>query len=333
VPASDTEAHALIASALEGGSRIRSIVHDLSSFSHVDEGRQIALDVKQLLDSSIRMAESEIRYRARIVRDYQDVPPVVANDSRLGQVFLNLLVNAAQAIPEGEQETNEIRVATFQDEAGHVIVELADTGVGIRAEMLDKIFDPFVTTKPKGVGTGLGLYICRNIVNSLGGELSVTSSAAGSTFRVRLPAGLAAPQQGEASSAAVAPTPSRIRILVIDDEPSIVSTMERLLSPHHVEVARSGREAITALSNHDYDLAFCDLIMPDLTGMDVYTHLKTYRAGKEVCLVFMTGGAFTERARRFLATVPNEVLEKPFSLRAIEDIVARVSGIGGPGPG
>jgi PAS domain S-box-containing protein len=185
----ESDTCAMIAAALEGARRIRSIVSDLSTFSHVGEGRKVLLDVRQMLESSIRMAKNEIRFRARVVRDYGDVPPLLASDSRIGQVFLNLLVNAAQAIPEGDADANEIRVATRTDERGSVVVEVSDTGAGVPADMVEKIFDPFVTTKPRGVGTGLGLYICRNIVRSLGGEIAVEGRASGgSTFRVTLPA-------------------------------------------------------------------------------------------------------------------------------------------------
>ena len=323
VPATDDVSRARIASALEGGERIRSIVRDLSSFSHVGEGRQVALDVHQLLESSIRMADNEIRYRARVVRSYGEIPPVIANDSRLGQVFLNLLVNAAQAIPEGDRDANEIRIATLQ-EPGYVVVTVADTGAGIPADMIDRIFDPFVTTKLQGAGTGLGLYICRNIVTSLGGEISVVSRPGETEFRVRLRAATSA--VSDVSPIAVASPParslSRLRILIADDEPAIVSLMRGFLGAHHIDVASSGREAITALSTTDYDVAFCDLLMPDLTGMDVFAHLSAHHPDRTGCLVFMTGGAFTDRAKQFLATVPNEVMKKPFSLQELERIVA-----------
>ena len=324
LPLIDADARDSITSALEGAERIRSIVRDLSSFSHVGQGRLVALDVHQLLESSIRMADNEIRFRARVVRSYGDVPPVTANDSRLGQVFLNLLVNAAQAIPEGDREANEIRVTTFE-EPGHVVITVADTGAGIPADMIDKIFDPFVTTKLQGVGTGLGLYICRNIVNSLGGEITVTSGPGGSTFRVRLRAGRFSASRARPVSDAAAPAqpPSRLRILVVDDEPAIVDLMRRCLAGHDTDVASSGREAIAALSARDYDLAFCDLLMPDLTGMDVFAHLSAHHPDKVGCLVFMTGGAFTDRAKQFLATVPNSVIAKPFSIEDLERVVAR----------
>ncbi len=317
-----TEARAKewIASALEGGERIRTIVSDLGSFSHVGEGPRAPLDVSLLLDSSIRMADNAIRYRAKVIRDYRATCPVVANDARLGQVFLNLIINAAQAIPEGASDAHAITLAT-RDDGNWVVVEITDTGVGIPPELRDKIFDAFVTTKPRGVGTGLGLYICRAIVDSLGGALTVEATGGrGATFRVRLPASRT--RSEPAPPPAVVVKPPRLRILVVDDEPSIVKVMQSFLATHQVTVARSGREAIRAFASEQFDVAFCDLIMADLTGMDVYAHLAEHQPGREACLVFMTGGAFTDRAQQFLDSVPNRVVAKPFALRAIEEIVA-----------
>src|SRR6185369_5616771 len=129
-----------------------------------------------------------IRHRASLVKALAPAPLVEANESRLGQVFLNLLINAAQAIPDGAADRHRIRVSTGTDAAGRAVVEIADTGAGIPAESLGRIFEPFYTTKPVGVGTGLGLSICRNLVQAIGGEISVESTpAVGSTFRVTLP--------------------------------------------------------------------------------------------------------------------------------------------------
>lgn len=142
-----------------------------------------------MLELSINMAFDEIRHRARLVKDYGDAPPVEADDARLGQVFLNLLVNAAQALSDGGAGAHEIRVVTSTDAEGKAVVEVRDTGPGIAPEALERIFDPFFTTRPVGVGTGLGLSICHNIVTGMGGEITVASRPGhGTTFRVVLPA-------------------------------------------------------------------------------------------------------------------------------------------------
>jgi signal transduction histidine kinase len=123
------------------------------------------------------------------VRDLQPVPMVKANESRLGQVFLNLLLNAAQAIPDGAAAEHEIRIRTRTDGLGRVLVEVSDTGRGIPEELRARIFDPFFTTKPPGQGTGLGLAIAQGIAADHGGRIEVISRLGkGSIFRVVLPA-------------------------------------------------------------------------------------------------------------------------------------------------
>jgi PAS domain S-box-containing protein len=178
--------------ALEGGERVRRIVQDLHTFAR-HSNRRGPVDIHRVLDLAINIASNQIRYRATLVKDYADIPPVQGDESRLGQVVLNLIVNAAQAIPEGRPSENEIRVTTRQDSAGRVVLEVRDTGSGIPHEIRSRVFDPFFTTKPIGSGTGLGLSICHGIVTSLGGEISVESTLGkGTTFRVVLPVAPAA---------------------------------------------------------------------------------------------------------------------------------------------
>ena len=147
------------------------------------------LDVREVLGSALKLVSSQLRHRARVTQDFQDVPPVKACEARLVQVFLNLLVNAAQALPEDRAEENEVRITTALDLDGRVRVEVSDTGAGMRPEVIERVFEPFFTTKPIGMGTGLGLPICRNIVETHGGSISVHSELGkGSTIRITLPA-------------------------------------------------------------------------------------------------------------------------------------------------
>ncbi len=170
-----------------GMTRIRAIVRGLRLFSTPEVEPHAPVDVRDVLKATIPMLEPEIRARARFVTEYDDVPRVDANEARLGQVFLNLLLNAAQAVT-GRVEDNEIRVRV-RNAPPQVIVEVHDTGSGIPEDIRGRIFEPFFTTKPVGVGTGLGLSICHGIVRSLGGELTFeTEDNRGSVFRVALPA-------------------------------------------------------------------------------------------------------------------------------------------------
>jgi PAS domain S-box-containing protein len=186
-PVSDAAREAL-GRALEGVDRVRTIVRDLQTLSRADEHTVQDVDLRAALDATLTLAESEISRRARIVRDYRDVPAARVNAARLGQVILNLVVNAVEAMPDRSPETNELVLRTRSDARGRAVIEVADNGEGIAGEVVDRIFDPFFTTKPNGHGTGLGLAICHQIVAEAGGEIAVESTPGkGSTFRVILP--------------------------------------------------------------------------------------------------------------------------------------------------
>lgn len=173
---------------LQGAGRIRDIVQDLRVFSRVEEERQNAVDVVAVIESTIRIAWNEIHHKARLEKDLRAVPPITGSMSRLGQVILNLMVNAAQAIPEGDANNHEIRVVTRQSDNGDVVIEIADTGSGIPEAIRDRIFDPFFTTKPVGVGTGMGLSIVKTLVISMRGSIEVESPVSGGTvFRATFP--------------------------------------------------------------------------------------------------------------------------------------------------
>ena len=310
--------------ALEASERLRDIVRDLKIFSRTPETSLGPVDIQRILESSLRMAWNELKHRARVVRKFQPVPLVHGDESRLGQVFLNLVINAVQAMEEGHAGTNTITISTALDSRGRVEVEVADTGSGMSPEVLAHLFTPFYTTKPVGVGTGLGLSICNRIVQALGGEIMVESEAGkGSNFRVFLPA----------SDAAGTPRrPSRIRrpiaslsarILAIDDEPIVGTALKRVMGKdNEVVTETSARKALQRIRDGEhFDLILCDLMMPDMTGVDFYNELRSFAPERAADIVFMTGGAFTPKARSFLETVNNERLEKPFDMTTLKNLV------------
>ncbi|MDD9943008.1 MAG: response regulator [Myxococcales bacterium] len=313
----------LLAQADDGAERVRVIVRDLKSFSRADDGSEATRDVHRVIDGSISMAWNEIRHRAQLVKRYGDLPAVAGSEARLGQVFLNLLVNAAQSLPVGQAADNRITVAT-RLEGPTAIIEFSDTGPGIPDDVKNRIFDPFFTTKPVGVGIGLGLSICHNIVSNAGGELKVSSTPGrGSTFTVVLPLA-ARPVAAIVKQLSTPPTPppTGARILIVDDEPSVARALQRALRNHDVAVALSGREALQLLSEPPrFDIVFCDLMMADMSGMDLFAAVKERDPGMEDHFVFMTGGAFTERAKDFVATVDNQLLEKPFDIHKVQALV------------
>ena len=317
-----------------GAQRVRAIVGDLRTFSRADDEVMSNVDVRQVLDSSIRMAAVQLRQRATIVKNYDEVPFVIANESRLGQVFLNLVVNAAQALPEGLPSENRIVLSTRED-GESVVVEVADTGSGIPADVLPRIFEPFFTTKKVGQGTGLGLSICRRIVAQLGGDIAVTSGSSGTIFVLRLPR---APAESERLvRAATAPRESRDlqgrrgRILCVDDEPALGLALKRVLVPEHdVEVMTSARDALDLVkSGERFDVLLCDLMMPTMTGMDLHRELSILDPDLARKMVFLSGGAFTARAREFLDAVPNARLEKPVGIDALRAAIDEMLATGG----
>jgi signal transduction histidine kinase len=309
--------------AREGSERIRVTTRDLRVFCRTEDTAPVAVDVTRVIESAISMAWNEIRHRAHIVRDFQPVPSVRANESRLGQVFLNLLINAAQAIEDGDPIRHEVRVSTVAGESG-VVVEIADSGKGMGPEVLEQLFQPFFTTKPIGVGTGLGLSICRGIVEELGGEISVASQIGrGTTVRVLLPASQAMPTPRQSNP--VPPSPRRARVLVIDDEPALCQIVKRVLSPEHEVVINSdARVALKLLMTEPaFDVVLCDLMMPEMSGMDF--HAKLVETAPEIAerVIFLTGGAFSSRAAQFLDRVTNLRLDKPFDPALLRKAVAR----------
>ena len=314
----------------EGIGRIEAVVGSLNKISGLDDGPEEAIDIRALLDEVIDVAGHELRHRAQLVTDHHPVPKIRGRKGALQQVFLNLLLNAAQAIPEGEAHLNEICVLTRQDSAGKVVVEVLDTGAGIPPESLERIFEPFFTTRPAGQGLGLGLTVCKDIVTSLGGDIAAQSTLGhGATMRVILQ-----PMEHAAEVMPRAPSPDpsaptyrmdpdvRARVLIIDDDRPVAAALALALDPHEAVVAGSGREALELLRrDSDFDLILCDLMMPEVTGMDVHEAFRLVDPQLVDRFVFMTGGAFTPRAQKFLANVANKVLEKPFSPSELLQIV------------
>jgi len=304
----------------------------LRTFARADEGTRGPVDVRAALEAALNIAGNEIRQKATLVRDYEPVPPVDANPNRIEQVLLNLLLNAVQALPSPEMPGQEIR-ATLRSSADQVAIIIEDTGSGIPEPLLGKIFDPFFTTKPVGVGTGLGLPICRSIVRGLGGEITVQSRLGeGSQFTVTLPASRAPVPEPEARShPASVPPPRRGRILVVDDEISVARTLKALLeNEHDLTLAHSGAEALAALCAAPgvrFDAIMCDLMMPGISGMELFERIRREYPGLERRIVFMTGGVSMVRAREFLATSPNLTFEKPFDFdrlrRTLRELVER----------
>ncbi|HEX9242480.1 MAG TPA: ATP-binding protein [Anaeromyxobacter sp.] len=312
----DEALHALD-DALEGAERMRIILRDLRTLARPDDRVSGSVDVRAVLEHAAAVASIELRGRARLVWDVGDVPAVRGTDGRLGQVFMNLLVNAAHAIPEGNPDAQMIRLSAARHGEGGVVIAVQDTGVGIPAENLLRVFDPFFTTKPAGLGTGLGLWVCQNIVTTLGGRIEVESEVGrGTTFRVHLPAAEAEPARAGLAAPGVAP---RWRVLVVDDEPLVAAAVRRQLAPdHEVDAASGAADALGRLAACKFDAVICDVGLEGASGVDLLEQIRRRdpELGSRVLLV--TGGmasAVAERVERCGA----RCLHKPFGRRQLRE--------------
>jgi two-component system cell cycle sensor histidine kinase/response regulator CckA len=309
-----------LADVLDGGHRVARIVKDLRSLSR-GEGESLGpVDLEHTISKALQMVGGQLRLRAQVVRRSSGATNVIGNEPRLVQVFVNLLVNAVQALPDGHAHEHTIEVSTRRDPSGEVVATVSDTGCGIPAAVRARIFDPFFTTKAVGVGTGLGLSIVHNMIRQMKGRIEVTSvEAAGTTFSIRLPAA-AAPVAAPALAAPAGGGVDRSRILVIDDEPQVCEAVLRLLSAtHEVITLRSGRTALDRMAGGErYDLILCDLRMPDMSGAELAQRVGCEFPDLRTRMMFMTGDA-EDALRAGLSPM----LEKPFTRHDLGDFIAR----------
>lgn len=318
------EIRALIDNVSRGTARVSAIVRDLKAFSRDGENERAPVDLEQTLSSAVRMVQHEIAPRARLTRETQGMPMVLGSAGKLEQVFVNLLMNAVQALPE--ERIGHIVLRAYAD-ATHAHVQVKDDGIGIAPENVHRAFDPFFTTKPVGVGTGLGLSICHGIVTATGGSIRLESEEGrGTTVHVSLPRAVTS-TASHAPATGGAPIAARSHILVVEDQAPLARTLAKALGERHqVTLAVGVREAIAALDQHGlaFDVVLCDMLMPDGTGMDVFEHACVGPPGLSDRFVFMTGGAFLPSLAAFLERVPNPTIDKPFGLPALEALLAQV---------
>ncbi|HWO14419.1 MAG TPA: response regulator [Polyangiaceae bacterium] len=316
----------MLGEAREAGERVRRIVRDLRTLSRAEGDPTGVVDIHQVLESALRLAKNEISQRAQVAREYaDDARYVLGNEPRLGQVFLNLVMNAVQALPEGRAEEHEIRIRTRLDPRGRVVVTVADTGAGISPESMKRLFVPFFTTKAVGLGTGLGLSICQRLVTACGGEISADSRpGAGATFHVALmPAAPAPEAQPEPAPATPPRAAQRGKILMVDDEPVILSILSRALGSSHdcVSTTRATDALERLRAGERFDLILCDLMMPGMDGRQLFDEVARLDAEQARRVMFLSGGAFTPALQAFLAGVPNERISKPFDVAALKATV------------
>ena len=329
--------------AIGGVKRMRDIASELRTFSGKDgPGPAEPVDVSRALTSALNIAANEIRHRARLLREFEDGLYVLAREGQLVQVFVNVLVNAAQAIDGTSASEPVIRVVSraLSDSAVEVVV--SDTGAGIPEALLPQLFAPFSTSKRRGEGSGLGLAICKRIVQGFGGQIRIESRLGeGTSVSIELP-------RTARAQSIIAPRPRgparasgpSFRVLVVDDEGSIARALTRVLAEHEVVVAEDGSAALEHLgADSDFDVVLCDLMMPRLSGSELYARARELREELTGRFVFMTGGAVTPASKEFLQGIGSNVLWKPFdastALAIVEQVARRAGPIRGaePSPG
>jgi two-component system cell cycle sensor histidine kinase/response regulator CckA len=318
----------LLADGRVGAERVSRVVRNLQSIARRQDEPHRSVDLGKVIESAVALAWNQIRHRARLLKEIGTLVPVHGSEYRLGQLFVNLLLNAAQAIPEGSAQTNQIRVAARRDERG-MIVEVQDTGEGMPPDTKARLFEPFFTTKPGGVGTGLGLSICQSVLVEHGGAIEVESEPGrGSLFRVILPfADPMATSPAAVSSAQLVSAGRRGHVLIVDDEPQLAWAIKRLLDPEHEVVAVThGREALDRMAaGQRFDVIVCDLTMPYMNGEELYKEVER-RFGPTMAahILFVTGGTLSDDTRIFLEQVPNPRLYKPFEAEELRASVRKL---------
>lgn len=303
---------------MHGLDRIEHIVSDLHTFSKEGGDELSAVDIEKCLDSTLSIIGNKIEHQAELTRSISAIPPVLAEEAGLSQVLMNLLLNAVQAIPEGEAAQSRIAVRADVDEDQEmVVISVSDTGVGISEQTQAKIFDPFFTTK-KQEGTGLGLSISQKIVDSFDGQLNVESTVGeGTTFRVKLP--IAQPEEEVVEDERVPtdelPDIEDKRVLVVDDDRRVCMALVRLLG----RACRADGETdapgvLQRLIDGDktYDALVVDLMMPYLSGIQFYEQLKKERPELSKRIIFITGGAIPPEAKDLVDNQGVTILSKPF---------------------
>jgi signal transduction histidine kinase/ActR/RegA family two-component response regulator len=299
---------------------IADVVRDLRIYARSDESESPQIvNVTDLIEQVLRIVGREITTRGHIERDYASaLPPLVVPRSRVVQVLTNILVNAAHAIREVHRPAHRVRI-TVRADTEAVAISIADTGPGIAPESIERIFDPFYTTKREGAGTGLGLSISRSILRRLGGDLIVESvHGVGATFVAIIPL----PQREALRDAFRRASPSarlpaaptrRVSVLVVDDDERLLRIYPRILRERYeVLVASDGQEAIELLlSGSEVDVVVTDLAMPETDGKQLFAWLTENRPELARRTIFVTAAA--EEAADLLARIPNATLEKPVS--------------------
>lgn len=297
--------------AADGARRMARIVSDLQGLARVDD-EPATMDLNRVVERCLVLASAQMRSHIEVHTALSTLPPVHGDDGRMTQVVLNLLINAVQALPN---RRGNIWVES-RLEGHHAILEVRDDGPGFAPQVRDRVFEPFVTTKPVGDGTGLGLFVCHQYVSECGGTLeALDAPEGGARLRVRLQVSAAGPRPDHACEQGVQATTATPRLLLIDDEPIIRESLARKLTPEvEVQTADGAEAALAKLrAGEIFDIVLCDLMMPGRGGRWLYRALQQEFPDVVARFCVMTGGAVEQEDARFLSRNAPPLLRKPFS--------------------
>lgn len=321
----DQESRIALREALEGAGRVRDIVRDLKTLSRMESEEDLKpVDARNAVDAALKLAFDDVRNRARVQRHFSEVPRVLGNETRLVQVMLNLVTNAAQSIAPGAPDNNQITVEVkLAETAGEVEIVVTDTGAGISQDHLPKVFEPFFTTKPAGEGTGLGLSICHRLIYAMGGRIQVSSEeGSGSRFSIFLTAARPVSELEAPTAELAAVSVRRRRLLIVDDEVLVARAVRRMFDKEfRVEIALDGHSALEKLSTTDYDVVLCDVMMPGITGLEVYRQVRSENEPLARRFVFATGGLFSQELSESVKRLSNMIVEKPFDPAELRRVI------------
>lgn len=305
--------------------RASRIVQNLLTFARQHKAEKGPAAMNQVLDDTLELRGYELRVRGIDVRrEYDEALPDTMGDAhQLQQVFLNLITNAEQAMERAEGRHHRLTVRTRR--AGEAIrIEVEDTGSGVPANLLERIFNPFFTTKPTGHGTGLGLSISLGIVREHEGRIwAENAPQGGARFVVELPV-IVPRVSGEFPAALAAhPVGDSLHILVVDDEASVRVALQRYLAArgHDVETTASGQDALGLLRAGEYDAVIVDMRMPDLSGEQLFEELRASDREHAERVIFTTGDLVSEQMRRFLDGSGRPCVPKPFEFSSFDQVL------------
>ncbi len=305
--------------------RASRIVQNLLTFARQHKPERTPTSVNQVLDDTLELRGYELRVRGiDVQRDYDEQSPeTMADAHQLQQVFLNLITNAEQAMERAERDQQRLTIRTRR--AGDLIrIEVEDTGPGIPPNLLERIFNPFFTTKPTGSGTGLGLSISLGIVREHEGRIwAENATQGGARFVIELPIVAPRPTGEFPSAPASQPVPDRLHVLVVDDEASVRVALQRYLSSkgHEVETTASGREALARMREDAFDAVIIDMRMPDVSGEQLFGELKARDPSYAERVIFTTGQLVDDSVRNFLASTGRPCVPKPFEFTAFDQVL------------